>query len=61
MSSWKATNRVGLLAAKRLTKSVVAVIFGVGSAAWAQSQGQQNSTNETAITTAQTYHTEQCI
>ncbi|MGA7623917.1 MAG: hypothetical protein WB630_24800 [Candidatus Acidiferrales bacterium] len=38
-----------------MTKSVVAVIFGVGSAAWAQSQGQQNSTNETAITTAQTY------
>lgn len=27
MPSWKATNRVGLLAAKRLTKSVVAVIF----------------------------------
>ncbi|MGA7919301.1 MAG: hypothetical protein WCA38_06475 [Candidatus Acidiferrales bacterium] len=45
----------GVFATKFLTKSMIAVVFCIGSAVWAQAQdAQQNSTGETATTTTQT-------
>ena len=45
----------GVFATKFLTKSMISVVFCVGSAFWAQAQdAQQNSTGETATTTTQT-------
>ena len=45
----------GVFATKFLTKSMISVVFCVGSAVWAQAQDtQQNSTGETETTTTQT-------
>jgi hypothetical protein len=50
-----ARENAGVFATKFLTKSMISVVFCVGSAVWAQAQdAQQNSTGETETTTTQT-------